>query len=295
MSEVSIQEKPHVRIPDWLRRHLPKASAEPTRQLIKDLNLNTVCLEARCPNLQECYSRKVATFMVAGKDCTRACSFCSIDTRKPVALESHEPARVAEAAYRMGLLHVVITMVARDDLSDGGAQHVARTIEALRSKLPETSIEVLTSDFQGREDSIRIVCEASPEVFNHNVETVRRLSPSVRSRSDHDRSLGVLNWVAIHYSDMKTKSGLMLGLGEREEEVTQTLRELKEVGVKMVTLGQYLQPERRNRPVTEFIHPDQFAFYAKMAKEMGFLEVASGPFVRSSYNARESFIKVSTS
>jgi len=281
-------------LPIWLRRHLPERSAEPMRGLLQDLKLNTVCHEAKCPNLQECWSHKTATFMVAGRLCTRACSFCSIETRRPKELEPDEPERVAEAAFRMGLAHVVVTMVARDDREDGASEHVAKTIAAIKLRLPEASIEVLSSDFQERPESIRTVCEAAPSVFNHNIETVRRLTPEVRSRSEYDRTLTVLAWVKANYPDIHTKSGIMLGFGEREDEVLETLADLRRAGVQIVTIGQYLRSDLQNRPVAEFIHPDKFAFYNAEARKMGFHEVASGPFVRSSYNARESFLRAST-
>lgn len=291
---MSIAIESHRKFPEWLKRHLPEKSAEPVRGLLQDLKLNTVCHEAKCPNLQECWSHKTATFMVAGRLCTRACSFCSIETQRPKELELDEPERVAEAAFRMGLSHVVVTMVARDDREDGASEHVAKTIAAIRLRMPEASIEVLTSDFQERIKSIRTVCEAAPHVFNHNIETVKRLTPEVRSRSEYDRTLRVLAWVGVNYPQIHTKSGIMLGFGEREEEVLETLSDLRKAGVQMVTIGQYLRSDIQNRPVSEFIHPDKFAFYGQEAEKIGFLEVASGPFVRSSYNARESFLRAST-
>jgi lipoic acid synthetase len=286
-------QKPRTNIPEFLRRHIPNGSAQPVRELIKDLGLNTVCLEARCPNLQECYSKKTATFLIAGNVCTRNCSFCSVESGKPNPLEADEPERVAEASSRMNLSHVVITSVTRDDLEDGGARHFAETIAAIRKRMPDVSIEVLTPDFQGKEELIQIVCEAKPDVFNHNIETVKRLTPIVRFHSNYDRSLKVLKWVSDHYSDIKVKSGVMVGLGETEDEALETLQDLREAGVQMITIGQYLKPDPKCRPVEEYISTEKFRFYEDKAKEIGFLEVASGSFVRSSYNACESFRKVS--
>jgi len=232
--------------------------------------------------------------MIAGRDCTRSCSFCSIETRRPKPLEADEPERVAEAAVRLGLEHVVVTAVARDDREDGGADHFAKTIAELKRRLPDASIEVLTPDFMGRVDLIATVCEAGPDVFNHNIETTRRLTPEVRSVSEYDRSLSVLRYVANHYPEIRVKSGIMVGLGETQDEVVETLHNLKDVGVQIVTIGQYLQPTVKHRPVSEYISPVGFEKLAFLAKELGIKEVASGPFVRSSYNAKESYLRVST-
>jgi lipoic acid synthetase len=224
--------------------------------------------------------------MIAGDRCTRACGFCAVTTAKPFALEEDEPQRVAEATNRMKLRHVVITAVARDDLADGGSEHFRRTIEAVRRLNPQTVIEVLTPDFNDRDESINAVLAAAPEIFNHNLETVRRLTPSVRSRATYDRSLSVLKKVKARCGDrIHTKSGLMLGLGESEDEVLTAMADLRSVNCDILTLGQYLQPTLRHLPVAEFVSPAEFNEYGRRASQMGFLHVASGPMVRSSYHA----------
>jgi len=280
-------QKQRLRLPDWLRVRLPTSDTfARTRSLLRELKLHTVCESARCPNHFECWSKGTATFMIAGDRCTRACSFCAVTTARPFALEADEPARVAEAARRMRLRHVVITAVARDDLPDGGAEHFRRTIEAVRALNPGTIMEVLTPDFNGRDESIDTVLSAHPHIFNHNLETVRRLTPSVRHRATYDRSLSVLAKVKAKRGDsVYTKSGLMLGLGEREEELGQAMAELRGVRCDILTLGQYLQPTLKHLPVVEFIRPAKFAEYKRLAEAMGFVHVASGPMVRSSYHA----------
>jgi lipoic acid synthetase len=226
--------------------------------------------------------------MIAGDRCTRACGFCAVTTAKPFALETDEPARVAEATRRMGLKHVVITAVARDDLRDGGADHFRQTIEAVRARNPGIVIEVLTPDFNDVDASIERVLSADPDIFNHNLETVRRLTPTVRSRATYDRSLSVLHKVKDRRRNgIYTKSGLMLGLGEREEELFEALTDLRAVGCDILTLGQYLQPTLKHLPVAEFVRPEKFAEYGERARQMGFAHVASGPMVRSSYHADE--------
>lgn len=277
------------RLPEWLRLKLPTSeSFTKTRTLLRDLSLHTVCESAKCPNHWECWSQGTATFMIAGDRCTRACGFCAVSTAKPLALEVDEPQRVAEATRRMGLKHVVITAVARDDLADGGADHFRKTILAVREANPGTVIEVLTPDFQDRDADIDQVLSAEPEIFNHNLETVRRLTPTVRHRATYDRSLSVLRKVKQRRGDrMFTKSGLMLGLGESQEEILGALRDLRESGCDIVTMGQYLQPTRQHLPVTEFVPPARFAWYGEQAEAMGFVHVASGPMVRSSYHAEE--------
>jgi lipoic acid synthetase len=277
------------RLPEWLRVTLPQTDRfARTRALLDELRLHTVCESAKCPNHWECWSRGTATFMIAGDHCTRACGFCAVQAAKPLPLENDEPARVAEAVRRMGLKHVVITAVARDDLVDGGAEHFQQTIKAVRELSPGTVIEVLTPDFMDRDSSIESVLAAKPEIFNHNIETVRRLTPSVRSRATYDRSLSVLRKVKTKAGDaIYTKSGLMLGLGETENEVLTTLADLREVDCDLLTVGQYLQPTLRHLPVIEFVMPARFGALEKTAREMGFLHVASGPMVRSSYHADE--------
>ena len=277
------------RLPDWLRIKLPTSdSFARTRSLLEQLKLHTVCESARCPNHWECWSKGTATFMIGGDRCTRACGFCAVTTARPFALESDEPMRVAEATRRMRLRHVVITAVARDDLADGGADHFRRTIEAVRALNPGIVIEVLTPDFLDRDEAIETVLAANPDIFNHNLETVRRLTPSVRSRATYDRSLSVLRKVkAKRGGAIYTKSGLMLGLGETEAEVLTALGDLRSVGCDLLTLGQYLQPTLRHLPVVEFVPPGRFDELGRQARAMGFVHVASGPRVRSSYHADE--------
>jgi lipoyl synthase len=281
--------KPRPRLPEWLRIKLPTADTfSRTRSLLNELNLHTVCESAKCPNHWECWSKGTATFMIAGDRCTRACQFCAVSTAKPLPLEADEPQRVAEATRRMGLKHVVITAVARDDMADGGADHFRQTIEAVRSLNPGIVIEVLTPDFLDKEDAIDCVLSANPHIFNHNLETVRRLTPSVRHRATYDRSLSVLRKVKVKRGTaIHTKSGMMLGLGEREAEVLEAMRDLREAQCDILTLGQYLQPTLKHLPVEGFITPEQFAVYGEQARAMGFVHVASGPMVRSSYHADE--------
>jgi lipoyl synthase len=280
---------PHQRLPEWLRIRLPtEQSYAQTRTLLHDLRLHTVCESARCPNHWECWSQGTATFMIAGDRCTRACGFCAVTTAKPLPLDAGEPRRVAEAAKRMRLRHVVITAVARDDLPDGGAEHFRQTIQEVRSANPHIVIEVLVPDFNDRDGAIQTVLDAEPRIFNHNLETVRRLTPQVRSRATYDRSLGVLAKAkAWRGSRVVTKSGLMLGLGEAEEEVIEAMADLRRAGCDLLTLGQYLQPTRQHLPVIQFITPERFTAYGQLATGMGFVHVASGPKVRSSYHAGE--------
>jgi lipoic acid synthetase len=280
---------PRPRLPEWLRIKLPTSdSFARTRSLLDELKLHTVCQSAKCPNHWECWAKGTATFMIGGDRCTRACGFCAVTTARPFALEADEPMRVAEAAKRMRLRHVVITAVARDDLADGGADHFRRTIEAVRTLSPHTVIEVLTPDFNDQDASIEAVLSADPHIFNHNLETVRRLTPSARSRATYDRSLSVLRKVkAKRGNSIYTKSGLMLGLGETEEEVAAALVDLRGVGCDILTLGQYLQPTLKHLPVAEFVSPEAFAAYGRVARALEFVHVASGPRVRSSYHADE--------
>ena len=277
------------RLPEWLKVQLPTSSAfTRTRTLLEDLKLHTVCESAKCPNHWECWSKGTATFMIAGDRCTRACRFCAVDTSKPLPLEADEPQRVAEETRRMGLRHVVITAVARDDLPDGGAEHFQRTIEAVRTLNPGIIIEVLVPDFLDREWAIDLVLAAKPQIYNHNLETVRRLTPSVRHRATYDRSLSVLAKAKERSGgSLHTKSGLMLGLGEQRDEVLQAMRDLRAAHCDILTLGQYLQPTLQHLPVTEFAKPAVFAELKERAEEMGFIHVASGPLVRSSYHADE--------
>ena len=281
--------KPRPRLPEWLRLKLPTSDTfSHTRSLLDELKLHTVCESAKCPNHWECWSKGTATFMIAGDRCTRACGFCAVSTAKPLALEADEPLRVAEATRRMRLNHVVITAVARDDLADGGADHFRQTIEAVRQLNPQTVIEVLVPDFLDNDASIDAVLAANPQIYNHNLETVRRLTPSVRHRATYDRSLSVLKKVKTKRGrTIHTKSGIMLGLGETEDEIVVAMEDLRAAGCDILTLGQYLQPTLKHLPVVEFVPPEQFDALGRVARSMGFVHVASGPMVRSSYHADE--------
>ena len=289
MNETDTPPQSRPRLPEWLRFQLPVSQGfGQTRALLEELKLHTVCQSAKCPNHWECWSQATATFMIAGDHCTRACGFCAVATAKPLPLETDEPARVAEATRRLNLKHVVVTAVARDDLPDGGAGHFRQTVETIRQLNPQTVIEVLVPDFLDNDASIQSVLAARPDVYNHNLETVRRLTPSVRHRATYDRSLSVLGKVKDWRGDaIVTKSGLMLGLGETEEELFTALADLRRVRCDLLTLGQYLQPTLRHLPVAAFISPARFARYKAVAEQLGFLHVASGPMVRSSYHAGE--------
>lgn len=277
------------RLPKWLKRQIPKGAVHNhTAKLLDELRLETVCDNAKCPNRMECYSQQTATFMILGNVCTRPCGFCAVSRGRPEALELDEPDRVAEAALRLGLKHVVITSVTRDDLPDGGAEHFYQCVLAVREKTG-ASVEVLTPDFIHNKEALNRVIESKPEVFNHNTETVPRLYRRVRGpKSDYRWTLELLRRVKEMEPSVKTKSGLMLGLGETHEEVFDVLADLLDVGCDFLTLGQYLKPSTdRYLPVVEYIHPDVFAMLGEKAKNMGFKKVASGPFVRSSYHARD--------
>ena len=274
--------------PSWIKVRLPSNPVFfSTKALISDLRLHTVCESAQCPNRWECWSQGTATFMIAGDRCTRACGFCAVTTAKPFALEEDEPQRVAEAVQRMKLKHVVITAVARDDLQDGGANHFARVIRAIRDVDPTIIIEVLVPDFHADDASIQAVLDAEPEIYNHNMETVERLTPLVRSRAKYRTSLQVLQRAKELSPKTVTKSGIMLGLGETEPEIFQTMDDLREVGCQVLTMGQYLRPTPNHLPVVEFITPQQFDLYGEIARKKGFEHVASGPLVRSSYHAAD--------
>ena len=259
-----------------------------TDAILKEYKLNTVCEEAKCPNRLECYSKKTATFLLLGKECTRACGFCEIDFAKtPKPPEEDEPIRVALSVKQLGLKHVVLTMVARDDLVDGGAAHLVKVIESIRKENPGTTIEVLTSDFAGNLSSVDTVLNARPEIFNYNIETVRRLTPTVRHKATYDRTLTILSHIKKSENPPYIKSGLMIGLGESEEEIHETLRDLMAAGVDIITMGQYLQPSKRKLSVKEFILPETFKSYETYAYSIGIKHIYAGPFVRSSHNAAE--------
>lgn len=277
------------RFPSWLHRKLPKGpELSATGSIISGNRLHTVCEEAKCPNLLECWSKKTATFLVMGKECTRSCGFCDIDFSKtPKPLEADEPQRVADSVAQLGLKHVVITMVARDDLVDGGALHIAKVVVAIRAYNPGVTIELLTSDFAGNREAWDIVLDSQPEIFNYNIETVRELTPRVRHTATYDRTLELLNYAKMHKKNqgMKIKSGIMVGLGETEDQVHQTLRDLYQNGCEIVTMGQYLQPNRQKLLVKAFITPEQFKKYEEYGYQLGLKYMYCGPFVRSSYNA----------
>lgn len=285
-----LSEEPKRRLPPWLKRPLPPGDAMlKTRRLLDGLKLNTVCVEARCPNLTECWTRGTATFMILGDECTRRCQFCAVGTAKPKPPEEDEPQRMAEAAAHLGLRHVVITSVARDDLDDEGATHFARCVHAVRAKLPESTIEVLVPDFHGHPDLIKIVTDARPEVYNHNLETVASQQKRMRPAARYERSLNVLKTVKALDARILTKSGLMVGLGESREELIQALRDLVDHQCDLLTIGQYLRPGEKYAPIERFYPPEEFEDLANIARDLGFKAVASGPFVRSSYFAETLF------
>ena len=274
--------------PSWLRRKLPSGPVyEQVRSLIRDGGIHTVCQEAQCPNQWECFSGRTATFLIMGPRCTRRCRFCAVEHGPLGAPDPEEPARVAEAAGSLGLRYVVVTSVTRDDLPDGGASFFAACIRKVRERIPDALVEVLIPDFQGDEDALRTVVDARPDILNHNLETVLRLYPSVRPGAVYDQSLELLERAKTLDPTLRTKSGLMLGLGETSDEVRQTFRDLLRVHCELLTLGQYLQPSLEHLPVERYVPPVEFESWREIALRMGFSHVASGPFVRSSYHARE--------
>jgi lipoic acid synthetase len=276
--------------PPWLRRRIPSGSTyQDVQRLLKDTSLHTVCREACCPNLGECYSRGTATFLILGDRCTRNCRFCAVSHGVPLPPDPDEPARVAEAVEKLGLRYVVITSVTRDDLPDGGAGIFSQTIRMIRRRTPASMVEVLIPDFQGNREALKTVLEGRPDVLNHNVETVPRLYPTVRPGAVYRRSMELLRQARNLNLSIPTKSGFMLGLGETSEEVRQVLRDLLDAGCRILTLGQYLQPSQDHLPVERFIRPEEFEEWKQTGLAMGFAGVASGPFVRSSYHAHELF------
>lgn len=283
-------DRPQPARPDWLRVRAPQSGAfEETRQLMRDLDLVTVCEEAACPNIGECWAKKHSTMMILGSVCTRACAFCNVATGRPDLLDPHEPENVGKAVAKLGLRHVVITSVDRDDLDDGGAQHFAEVILAIRRLSPETTIEVLTPDFLRKDGAVEIVVAARPDVFNHNMETVPRLYPSIRPGARYFHSLSILQKVKLLDPKIFTKSGIMVGLGETDGEVGQLMDDLRSAGVDFMTIGQYLQPTPKHAVVERFVEPQIFAQYAKLGAGKGFLLMSSTPLTRSSYHADADF------
>ena len=288
-----IENKPLVKIkqnrrvkPDWLKTQIPgDGKYAEMLKLVKENKLHTICESGKCPNIGECWGVGTATFMILGNTCTRSCQFCNVATGKGDVLDSLEPFKVAQSINMMGIKHAVITSVDRDDLPDGGSGHWAKTVQTIREFNPETTLETLIPDFQGKTDQLDVIIDVHPEIVSHNIETVERLSREVRIQAKYERSMFVLRY--LKENGMKTKSGIMCGMGETEEEVIQTLRDLREVGVGIVTLGQYMQPTPRHLAVAEYVHPDQFAKYKEIGLEMGFEYIESGPLVRSSYHAEQ--------
>lgn len=289
MTEANITEsvvRQRVPKPKWLRVKLPTGEAyKKVRALVSEYKLHTICESGNCPNMGECWGEGTATFMILGNVCTRSCGFCSVATGRPDEVDMLEPGRVANSVKLMGVKHAVITSVDRDDLTDGGSEIWAATVRAIRKHSPGTTLETLIPDFAGKWENLQRVIDVAPEIVSHNLETVRSLTKQVRIQAKYDRSLEVLK--RLKAGGMKTKSGVMLGLGETEDEVIETMDDLRSVGVDVLTLGQYLQPTPRHLPVADFIHPEKFAEYEKMGLEKGFRFVESGPLVRSSYHAEK--------
>lgn len=286
-------DRPMGQKPDWIRVRAPQGEGYgDTHAIVKQFKLTTVCEEAGCPNIGECWNKKHATFMIMGEVCTRACAFCNVATGKPDALDKMEPLRIGVAVEKMGLKHVVITSVDRDDLADGGADHFVKTIEAIRFKAPDTTIEILTPDFKNKGEAVEIVAKAKPDVFNHNLETVPRLYPTVRPGARYFTSLRLLERVKEVDPDIYTKSGLMVGLGESKEEIGQVMDDLRAAGVDFLTVGQYLQPTPKHAPVEHFWTPDEFSELERMARAKGFLMVSASPLTRSSHHAGDDFEKL---
>lgn len=287
---MNIQPKVRIQKPPWLKRRLPTGpDFEQVKTLVNKGGLHTVCQEAKCPNIWECFSKHTATFMIMGSHCTRSCRFCAIDHGPISQPDPEEPARVAEAARKMGLNYVVITSVTRDDIADGGAAFFSETIQEVRKQIPDVLIEVLIPDFQGNPNALKTVLKAQPDVLNHNIETVPRLYSTVRPEANYTRSLELLKQTRQYDPSIPIKSGLMLGLGELPDEISLILEDIFKAGCRTLTLGQYLQPSKQHLQVERFVPPEEFDNWRKIALEIGFSQVASGPFVRSSYHAKELF------
>lgn len=294
MSNIISLEEAHIKKrPEWIKVKAPNSQAyHATKELINNLNLNTVCEEAACPNIGECWSKKHATVMILGSICTRSCSFCNVATGKPDLLDPHEPYRLAEAVKKLQLEHVVITSVDRDDLEDGGASHFAECIKEIRNSSPATTIEVLTPDFLRKENAVEVVVNAKPDVYNHNIETVPSLYKTIRPGARYYNSLHLLHRVKKLNPEIFTKSGIMVGLGENKEEIIQVMEDLREAQVDFLTIGQYLQPTKKHANVDRYVSPDEFKYLERIAKIKGFLMVSSSPLTRSSYHAGEDFLKL---
>ena len=290
------KQEEYLRKPDWLKINLnTNENYTSLKNMMREKNLHTVCEEAKCPNIHECWAiRRTATFMILGETCTRACRFCAVNTGLPNELDWQEPERVADSVAQMGLKHVVITMVARDDLKDGGAAVMAETIKAIRRKNPFCSVEVLPSDLGGVKENLQIIMDAKPDILNHNIETVRRLTPRVRARATYERSLEFLRRAKEMNADIPTKSSIMVGLGETKEEIVEAMDDLRENHVDILTIGQYLQPTKKHLSVKKYWHPDEFAELKEIALSKGFSHCESGPLVRSSYHADEQVKAAST-
>lgn len=288
-----IENKPLVKIkqskrikPDWLKTQIPgEGKYSEMLKLVKDNKLHTICESGKCPNIGECWGAGTATFMIGGNTCTRSCQFCNVNTGKGDVLDPLEPFKIAQSINIMGVKHAVITSVDRDDLEDGGSTHWANTVNSIREFNPITTLETLVPDFQGKTDQLDRIIEVHPEIVSHNIETVRRLTPQIRVQAKYDRSMSVLEY--LKQKGMKTKSGIMCGMGESEDEILDTLHDLRKVGVDIVTLGQYMQPTPRHLKVAEYVHPDTFAMYKREGERMGFGYIESGPLVRSSYHAEK--------
>ncbi len=286
MEALAEEKRERVKKPKWLRVKLPTgAEYKQVREIVEEHKLHTICESGNCPNMGECWGAGTATFMILGNICTRSCGFCAVDTGRPEAVDTFEPGRVARSVKLMGVKHCVITSVDRDDLSDGGSLIWAQTVRAIRNQSPETTLETLIPDFMGKWENLQNIIDVAPEIVSHNLETVRRLTKQVRIQAKYDRSLEVLR--RLKRGGMKTKSGVMLGLGETETEVIETMEDLRSVGTDILTLGQYLQPTRKHLPVAEFITPEKFAEYKQIGLSMGYKFVESGPLVRSSYHAEK--------
>ncbi|NCC16892.1 MAG: lipoyl synthase [Clostridia bacterium] len=274
--------------PEWLKRtYREDPNLKYVREMLSNLHLNTICDEAMCPNFVDCFSKKTATFMILGVNCTRNCRFCNVTNSEPQKIDADEPNRIAEAVSKLGLKYVVITSVTRDDLPDGGAAHFAATIRAIHALTPNTAVEVLIPDLLGNQDALKTVIDARPEVISHNIETVKELYDQVRPQAIYERSLQVLKSIKELAPDIRSKTGIMLGLGETAEQVYKVLDDLRDVNCEFLTIGQYLAPSSAHYPVQEYVTPEEFDRYGEIAKEKGFAFVASAPFVRSSYNASE--------